>query len=603
MKRTENRRLLFRLLAAFLAFYLVTMAFVTAVQYHMAADSVMEALSVELLRTTEALRTVLAVPTGQKPLGIGSLEDNPPYWDPRMRKVSALEALDVAGRGLVGVYAKSQLYMDRSVWLESGNHLFIWPFRALEGMRRYIDLDACLTPGQIADLSFLKDQFQLKDRYGVGILPAGNDTDSGTWHAFDIYGWMEEDGIQAFPKSISITALTQEQAAVWENLMDRFPPREKIVREYNFQEEKPEMDGLEPFHYWNPTSVRLETAVKPWNNGYFMKLEVNDTSQRRYAQCDAVGTGWTVGTNEYSLVYDWDEDVSGLQSRFSALHLEVLGKRGFVVDGQQYYLKMKVLCYPLEIVLPVLLPVYCFSLLLVFLLSWMLYRMLTRLWAKERELEENRRALTNAMAHDLKTPLGIIRAYSEGLREKIAEEKRDHYLEVIVDETARMDGMLRELLDFSKLESGAGIVLGECNVAALLQKCAARYEPPEAEKLLLCCDRELVIQADEARMEQVFVNLLSNALRHTPEGGSVLVTLTEKSVTVENDGEPIPEEKLGQVWDAFYQVDAARNQEGNGLGLAIVAKILDLHHFTYGVKNTRRGVLFWVGFHKRRKAK
>lgn len=603
MKRSENRRLMFRLLAVFLTFYLVTMALVTSIQYRMAAEGVLESLSMDMLQAVDALKTVLALPAGEKPLGVGTLEDNPPYWDPRMRAVSALEVLDQSGRGIVGVYAKTQLYKGRRLWLQSGNHLFIWPFRALEGMRRYIDLDACLTGEQLADLSALEDQFRTKRSYGTGSDLSNQYMESAGRYAFDIYGWMEEDGIQAFPKSISITAQTEEQAANAQNMYERFPPREKIVRDYQFQEEKPELEGLEPFHYWSATWARLETEAQPWNDGYFLKLEVNEKSQRRYAQCDAVGTRWNRKDDEYTLADDWREDVSGLRAEPFGLHLEIQAKNSFMVDGQQYFLYIKALCYPLEIALPTLLPVYFFSLLLVFQMSGLLYWMLTRLWAKERELEGNRRALTNAMAHDLKTPLGIIRAYSEGLREKIAEEKRDHYLEVIVDETARMDGMLRELLDFSKLESGGGIVLGECHVAALLRKCAARYEPPEAEKIILQCDREMVIQADEARIEQVFANLFSNALRHTPEGGRVYVTLTEKGVTVENDGEAIPSELLGKIWSAFYQVDAARNQEGNGLGLAIVAKILDLHHFTYEVENTPRGVLFRVGFHRRHNTK
>lgn len=102
--------------------------------------------------------------------------------------------------------------------------------------------------------------------------------------------------------------------------------------------------------------------------------------------------------------------------------------------------------------------VYIFSGIVVGLMMLILTRGIGHIYKKQELLEKNRRAFIDAVAHELKTPLAMIQAYSEGLKERIAEEKREAYLEVIIDETAKMNELILEMLELTKLENGAYIL-------------------------------------------------------------------------------------------------------------------------------------------------
>lgn len=222
---------------------------------------------------------------------------------------------------------------------------------------------------------------------------------------------------------------------------------------------------------------------------------------------------------------------------------------------------------------------------------------------RQIEREKQRRELTSAIAHELKTPLGIIHSYCEGLQENIREEKRDHYLDVILDETENMDALVLQMLDLSKLESEAyRLQVEPLSLGELLCGEVERYRPAAERKRLRMETRtepDCSITADRARIAQVVSNFLSNAVRHTPEGGAIQAAVSRVDgrirLEVENEGAPIPEEQLGKIWNLFYKGDVSRERAkgGTGLGLAIARNILELHGLDYGVYNTKRGVCFW----------
>lgn len=109
-----------------------------------------------------------------------------------------------------------------------------------------------------------------------------------------------------------------------------------------------------------------------------------------------------------------------------------------------------------------------------------------------------------------------------------------------------------------------------------------------------------IVSGDYIKLGLVIQNFVSNALRHTPCNGTIWISTEkhDKKVTfmIENEGPNIPEEKISKIWDRFYRIEASRNEDSNGtgLGLAISAKILQLHNALYGVKNTERGVMFFL---------
>ena len=214
--------------------------------------------------------------------------------------------------------------------------------------------------------------------------------------------------------------------------------------------------------------------------------------------------------------------------------------------------------------------------------------------------EENRRRMTSSIAHELKTPLAVIHSYAEGLKEHIAEEKRDKYLDVILSETERMDAMVLEMLDLSRLEAGKiKLARDEFDLSQLTRSIWERLSRAAGAKDLhvtLHLPETCPITADEGRIGQVLENFISNAVKYTPTGGNIAISIEtgrqKTSFFIQNDCPPLSKEALSKVWDTFYRADEARSGGGTGLGLAIAKSIIELHGGRCSVRNTETGVMF-----------
>lgn len=222
---------------------------------------------------------------------------------------------------------------------------------------------------------------------------------------------------------------------------------------------------------------------------------------------------------------------------------------------------------------------------------------------KDRIIEQQRKEFVATVSHELKTPLAIIRAYTEGLTDDINEKRRARYTDVIIKETEKMDELILSMLENSRLESGAEkLRIKEHDISELVKSVAAVFEQTAAQidvKINISLPETPVIYAfDIDKIEQVIKNFLSNATRHTPKGKCIYIEVTEDEagccVSVENEGNPIPESEQLLIWDRFYKADKARvrNDSGTGLGLSIAKNILKLHGADYSVCNTDRGVKF-----------
>ncbi len=214
--------------------------------------------------------------------------------------------------------------------------------------------------------------------------------------------------------------------------------------------------------------------------------------------------------------------------------------------------------------------------------------------------EENRRLMTSNIAHELKTPLAVIHSYAEGLKEHIAEEKRDQYIDVILSEAERTDAMVLEMLDLSRLEAGkVKLARDDFSLIALTRAIFEKLEKAaEAKNLRIdfTFPEDFTVTADESRIAQVIENFATNAIKYTPEGGHISVTI-EKAHSgavfrIENDSPPLSDEALRRVWDTFYRADESRSGGGTGLGLAIAKSIIELHGGKCAVRNTKTGVEF-----------
>ena len=219
-----------------------------------------------------------------------------------------------------------------------------------------------------------------------------------------------------------------------------------------------------------------------------------------------------------------------------------------------------------------------------------------------KNAEAYRRRMISGLTHELKTPLAVIHSYAEGLQEGIAQEKTGQYLDVILEESEKMDAMVLQMLDLSRLEAGKVKLSNDrFSLAALTRSVFDRMQPLAAEKGLtvhFTMPNACELTADESRITQVITNLASNAIKYTPEGGTVSVIVYRKGernvLCVENTCERLSTEALEKVFDSFYRGDAARTTEGTGLGLAIVKAIVEQHGGSCRVFNTPSGVQFQV---------
>ena len=227
-------------------------------------------------------------------------------------------------------------------------------------------------------------------------------------------------------------------------------------------------------------------------------------------------------------------------------------------------------------------------------------RMAGELEARDAALRTSdalRRQMMADVSHELKTPLTAMRGYIETLRMPgvaLDAERRDRYFETIDRETRRLERIVKDLLDLARYEHG-GVVLQPrvFDVERLLENVAGRHEraaQTKAVQIRLHVDPLAdQIVADPDRIEQAIENLVGNALRHTPSGGSVTLSATQAdgivTLSVSDSGGGIAPEHLPHVFERFYKVDASRAAEstGSGLGLSITKAIIERHGGTIRV--------------------
>lgn len=223
---------------------------------------------------------------------------------------------------------------------------------------------------------------------------------------------------------------------------------------------------------------------------------------------------------------------------------------------------------------------------------------------KKERIDNMRREFIVNVSHELKTPIALIQGYAEGLTAGVADDPEDRkfYCDTIADEADRMNKLVMQLLNLSKLELGAEQTFyDDIDLHAL---CAEAVQKTS----VLCESRDLTVQFDDTcvtvrtdgdLMEQVLMNYLSNAIRYTVDGGHIKISATHTDTGVRlavfNEEEGLPEEELPKIWEKFYRTDRARTREagGTGIGLSLVRAIADTLHGSCGAENVPGGISFW----------
>jgi signal transduction histidine kinase len=196
-------------------------------------------------------------------------------------------------------------------------------------------------------------------------------------------------------------------------------------------------------------------------------------------------------------------------------------------------------------------------------------------YCKAFEMNEYRRNLTASLAHDLKSPLMAISSYSENLLNDVQPEKKHHYSKAILENTQYMDNIIVNVLELSRLETHEKTKRKFIDLTALAKELLdGMLEQLDARSLTASVSGSCIVKADCEMMKQAIRNLLDNAVKFTPEGGSITVTGEKQSLSIVND---IAEEQINdpqRLSEAFVKGDEARsNRMGTGLGLSIVQQI------------------------------
>lgn len=207
-----------------------------------------------------------------------------------------------------------------------------------------------------------------------------------------------------------------------------------------------------------------------------------------------------------------------------------------------------------------------------------------------QEAVQRKNDLIMYLAHDLKTPLASVIGYLTLLRDEgqISEELRQKYLAISLDKAERLEDLINEFFEIARFNlSTITLQYSRINLTRLLEQLVYEFKPMMREKNLSCrlniAGGEVMLRCDADKMQRVFDNLLRNAVNYSFANTEIRISVAGRGgwlrIRVANQGDTIPEEKLGRIFEQFYRLDAARSAQngGAGLGLAIAKQIVELH--------------------------
>lgn len=223
---------------------------------------------------------------------------------------------------------------------------------------------------------------------------------------------------------------------------------------------------------------------------------------------------------------------------------------------------------------------------------------------KKEKIDKQRNEFISNVSHELKTPISIIEAYAEGLNEmELDEDERKNYCDIILDESRKMNVLIKKLMTLMKLETGKERVdfsrfdITE-HIREILEQKSILLEQGGA-KATLVTEEPIYVWADDFLIEEVFLNYLTNAIKYCSGEKLIRISIEKNDenvrVNVFNSGEPVSETVLENIWKSFYMADEARTRDNGsqGLGLSIVAAIMNAHNQKYGAYNTDGGIVFY----------
>ena len=278
-----------------------------------------------------------------------------------------------------------------------------------------------------------------------------------------------------------------------------------------------------------------------------------------------------------------------------------VGITGYISD--EYAMPYVYVFHPIEIAMSELVDIYCLAILFGISVIGIIWFSIGKVCKQQLAYENNRRQLTRGIAHELKTPLAITKAYVENWQ-YLEEGRREENAKVMIGEIDYMDRLVADLLELSRLEAKAKeLHLESVDIYALSQSVLRRMRDIiEERKLSIKMDENLseetfLVNADLEMMRIVLVNFISNAIKYAEKEIEIQMLVHGKRIKfmITNDGRSIEKDKLARVWDEFYKDDTQANSRvgSSGLGLAITKNILILHGARFGCESRDGKTVFW----------
>lgn len=238
--------------------------------------------------------------------------------------------------------------------------------------------------------------------------------------------------------------------------------------------------------------------------------------------------------------------------------------------------------------------IFLFFFLIALVLCFMIWKMV-----KSQIIQEKKRAdLTNALAHDIKTPLFVISGCAYSMKDGIDGDERGDYLDKIINQTDNINEMVHKMLNLSKLDSYMmKLNKTDFDLFALVEEVCENYvHLPDGKQLSLSHSGDNTVNADRELIKTAVQNLTDNAVKYSTPQGVIKVEVTGKRLVISNPSEPLSKAEIKQLWEPYARKDKSRSKSGNGLGLAIVKSILDLHKAKYGMYMKASVLTFYAEF-------
>ena len=223
------------------------------------------------------------------------------------------------------------------------------------------------------------------------------------------------------------------------------------------------------------------------------------------------------------------------------------------------------------------------------------------------KIDELQKEILANVSHDLKTPLTMIKAYAEMVRDLTYKDdvKREDNLNVIIEETDRLNLLVNDIIELTKINNDLqNLNITEFDLVELINSIINRFSIMDAN-FVFKNKLPIIVKADKIRIEQVIYNLIINAINYTGKDKKVIINLKENDkyvhVEIKDTGKGIDKEDLKLIWKRYYKVDKKyrREKKGSGIGLSIVENILKKHKFNYGVNSIKnKGTTFYFDIDK-----